>query len=259
MDGSHNPLRPVDWRWRSINLPKDIGRRHWHVAAKSVAERYPELATDRRRLAGYLRRAHEIDCSGKIDRWLLRACILAGENDEQVHHRLGVPAPVVRLYEAVFFNVRDRLQAQDYIRCQALVLGFMNDPVGRIGHWIARAAYHHGVEALDKLQQLVMALVSGKRSTGKKTSCRNDRLLELAIGLDTSAPGSPEERYWIRLATYLSGNSQALGSLKISSSTQTHVYKELAAELFRPQKPKVSEPVPVQQPRRERQQELVPA
>jgi hypothetical protein len=258
MDGSHNPLRPVDWRWRLINLPSNLGQQRWHVAAKSVAEHYPELATDRRRLAGYIRRAHEIDGSAKIERWLLRASILAGESDEQIEARLNVPAPVARVYEAVFFNVRDRLQAKDYIRCQALVLGFMNDPVGRIGHWYARAAYHRGVEALDQLQPLVMALVSSKRFTGKKPSDRNGSLLELAIGLDTSAPGSPEERYWMRLATYLAGNSHALGSPKVSSSTQTRVYKELAAELFRPQQPKVSVPVPTQQPRRERREELVP-
>lgn len=58
-------------------------------------------------------------------RWLLQARILSGENDEQVARRMSTLPSAVKWYERIFFNVRDRLDASDYITKQ--VIGKMEE------------------------------------------------------------------------------------------------------------------------------------
>ncbi len=258
MDGSFNPLRRIDWRWQSLNVPDAPGRQRWHAAAKLVADKFPELASDRRRLAGHLRRAFELDVNGKIDRWLIRGSILAGETDEQIEARLQVPASVARLFEAFFFNVRDRLQARDYVRGQAICIGVFGDPIAHIGHWYASVAYLGGIDALDRFFESVKVLASSKRSARGKNTCRNDRLLELAIGLDRSVPGSPDETYWTRAATHLAPVLQEVVSFQVSANTQRRVYEELAAALFRPGQSQTPTAVRSPQPQPQQREELVP-
>jgi hypothetical protein len=48
-------------------------------------------------------------------RWELEARILAGESDEVIGRQFSLQPEAVRWYEAIFFNVRDRLQAKSYI------------------------------------------------------------------------------------------------------------------------------------------------
>lgn len=48
-------------------------------------------------------------------RWAIEARILAGETDTQIAKRFDIDENVVAAYEAVFFNVRARLDNRDYI------------------------------------------------------------------------------------------------------------------------------------------------
>jgi hypothetical protein len=51
---------------------------------------------------------------------LLEARLLMGQDSAEIERRMGVPASVVDLYEAVFFQCRDRLHARDWVVCNAL-------------------------------------------------------------------------------------------------------------------------------------------
>lgn len=66
-------------------------------------------------------------------RWLLQARILTGENDEKISQRMATLPSAVDWYEKVFFNIRDRLEATDYITKQ--IIGKTEDraPLARKG------------------------------------------------------------------------------------------------------------------------------
>jgi hypothetical protein len=53
-------------------------------------------------------------------RWILQAHILTGETDQEIASRLAIVPSAVDWYEKIFFNVRDRLHARDYIVKQVI-------------------------------------------------------------------------------------------------------------------------------------------
>jgi hypothetical protein len=53
-------------------------------------------------------------------RWLLQARILSGEGDKKIASRMSTLPSAVDWYEKIFFNVRDRLEAEDYIAKHAI-------------------------------------------------------------------------------------------------------------------------------------------
>jgi len=48
-------------------------------------------------------------------RWSVEARILAGETDREIARRIGCGEEIIQLYEALFFNVREKLNCTDYI------------------------------------------------------------------------------------------------------------------------------------------------
>lgn len=64
--------------------------------------------------------AHRIYLWDNPSRWLLEARILAGQSDDEIAGKLGVDRRTVAAYEALFFNVRDRLDNPDYIMGAAI-------------------------------------------------------------------------------------------------------------------------------------------
>ena len=48
-------------------------------------------------------------------RWSIEARILARETDREIARRIGCGEEIIQLYEALFFNVRDKLDRTDYI------------------------------------------------------------------------------------------------------------------------------------------------
>jgi hypothetical protein len=48
-------------------------------------------------------------------RWSVEARILAGETDLEIARRIGCGVEIIEIYEALFFNVRDKLDRKDYI------------------------------------------------------------------------------------------------------------------------------------------------
>lgn len=59
------------------------------------------------------RRAFGIECR-----------LLAEQSDEEIAHEVGTNARVVEYYEALFFNIRDRMKAHDWILTEILVPAF---------------------------------------------------------------------------------------------------------------------------------------
>jgi hypothetical protein len=122
-----NPCAKPDWRWtRACWLARHCAR---------ASERLDDLAT--RRTFHYLRcltrcrdrrdrdeirqdfpdlaAARQIHRENGNVRLELECRILASQNDEDIAEIMGLPVPVVKVYERVFFNVRPRLHAMDWI------------------------------------------------------------------------------------------------------------------------------------------------
>lgn len=128
-----NPFRPADWRWqRAIGVREGTapnpGRRrdgpqgyYWIRRAVNFKNALDACTDDagRHRLAG---RTPDIFWAhyawvneNKPLRWDLEAMLLARANDWEIGFALGVAPEVVRAYENLFFNVRDKLMHRRYI------------------------------------------------------------------------------------------------------------------------------------------------
>lgn len=59
--------------------------------------------------------AHQLYHDDSPTRWAMEAYLLSRETDAQIGFLLGCPPEVVEAYEALFFDVRSKLQHPDYI------------------------------------------------------------------------------------------------------------------------------------------------
>jgi hypothetical protein len=125
--GAASPMRPVDWRWRRAGRLLELGLR-------SSASRDDEPTRMAKRYRAGLRR-----CRDEADRWRLErkmpdvagavaifegepttrgaveARLLAGEPIEVVARKTALTPRAVATFEAVFFNIRDRLENRGYL------------------------------------------------------------------------------------------------------------------------------------------------
>jgi hypothetical protein len=132
-----NPCRPPDWRWlRSVGIADENQqrpsrrrdgdenmllirraasfRREFLQAAQSpdplaqfsLVEKYPELSW-----------AHQLYTNGNQiqSRYAVEARILGKQNDREIAFSIGSTEGVVKVYENLFFSVRERLENSDYI------------------------------------------------------------------------------------------------------------------------------------------------
>jgi len=128
--------RPVDWRWRRANWlaqrcgtekPSRRDDEHVRSARKFVVHRSSagtEAQRDRLwRDNPWLWHAVELheygaDCPELV--LAIQARLLAGQSDEEIAKKQALQPPVVGLYARLFFDVRDRLEATDWIMRQAV-------------------------------------------------------------------------------------------------------------------------------------------
>ena len=114
--------------------------------------------------------------------WELEAHILAGQTDDGIEAAMAVPAAVVEAYEHAFFDVRRRLEAEDYIF--AVAIGRSNfgghDESDLKGLWA-----HFGYSAGPRILELVMAVSLGRPlpewALREAPSAADAELLELRI------------------------------------------------------------------------------
>lgn len=121
--------RPLDWRWqRASSLTKQ--------GCPLLAERDDEQTLAAARYLGQTKRRpgnkdhglaqviqlieEEASLIGEI-----QARILAAQDDHAIAFRCGLTPEVVYWFEALFFNVRDRLKAHDWIALRAIRLNLL--------------------------------------------------------------------------------------------------------------------------------------
>jgi hypothetical protein len=85
-------------------------------------------------------------------RWELEARILADEPVESIGQRFGLSPDAVDWYEALFFNVRDRLQTTSYITHQVIRLHDWHvNPSQNLERTWKYFGFWHGPQALDEV------------------------------------------------------------------------------------------------------------
>ncbi len=130
-----NYFRPLDWQLRlaeriaACRLP--LPRHPDHAALRTAVEFL--LAESRCRTSrareGLIRRYPALSEGLRLAQintpltWEVRARILAGQPDEEIARRCGITAESVHWFEALHFNVRDRLEASDWITARVIGAG----------------------------------------------------------------------------------------------------------------------------------------
>ena len=130
-----NPWQPVDaWWQRAVGILDDgdpqatpnrdtgrgsgwIKRAQRYLSALREAETYHEqvqVLVDFTAIY-WAHRIHQATDNSRPIRWAIEARILARETNEQIAQKNGCSADTIDAYEALFFNVHDRLDCRDYI------------------------------------------------------------------------------------------------------------------------------------------------
>jgi len=128
-----NPRRAPNWRWlRAVQIDTGGPRASktldgpagftWIRRASRLKRRHALVANRPNDLYSLVRMdkdlfwAHSIWADEKAPtRWAIEARILAGETDEEIAKKVGCDPGVVSAYEAVFFDVREKLAHQEYV------------------------------------------------------------------------------------------------------------------------------------------------
>jgi hypothetical protein len=159
-----NPFRPPDWRWkRALYLFEGQANPHsrcddrWTRSAIRLIERLDAggIPPGRRRTVtdGVLDDAHALKFSDDPRcRWEAEARILAGQEPAAIAAGLDVSPDSIEAFEALFFDVGDRLDAVDYLVAFAfghdLYNGIAQDDFGSI---VKVIGYNVGPIAVDAL------------------------------------------------------------------------------------------------------------
>jgi hypothetical protein len=156
-----------DWRWQWACAIQDRSQSRrssdpaWLPLLLALAERaHPSGNTlSELPVPAILLQALELYQSQGQLVWELEARILAGQTDQEIEEATAVPAAVIAAYEHAFFNVRNRLEAEDYI--SIVVIERSNfcelDESDLKGLWA-----HYGYSAGPRMLELVMAVSLGR-------------------------------------------------------------------------------------------------
>ena len=124
-----NPRRPVDWRW--------IKARQMHTNGRKRGGRFTDVLVsklivylndkykgkDSEELASKHPYFYEVDSiysDCDVERWMLEGLIISGEDQEDIASDFGLTKEIVQLYEALIFDVRNRLSQKMFIMGQVL-------------------------------------------------------------------------------------------------------------------------------------------
>jgi len=125
---SLDPLRSPAWRWERareiIAVGKHVSRKRddQDTARAVLFKRSLDRCHSQRQLSRLEKKwptifqAFHLAQTDDPKRWRIEAMILAGLSDKEVAARCSIKPETIRWFEAIFFCVRDRLQAPDWIR-----------------------------------------------------------------------------------------------------------------------------------------------
>ncbi len=117
----------VDWRWQRVKdldsakaSPSRSRDDKWVQRAHKYQQRKATLSvqTEARITAAYpaIHVAHEIRMNSYSHfRWIIEAAVLANISREELAEYIALTPKVIEAYEKLFFDVRDKLQAEGYV------------------------------------------------------------------------------------------------------------------------------------------------
>lgn len=195
-------LRARDWRWQYITFWIEKGKR---MKRTSLRRSFTYQCRDKYVLTGFkhfddylarinpnakpndLRRcfgcnnrnvqqAHHIFTTNRSTRWAIEALIVGNSTVEDIAAKLGVAPATIEFYEALFFDVRDRLHNTLWVATELLSPETSGTPALEHDFVWKAMAYHYGIEAFWAM--LTMADVSedmhAKLESLRKSQCRKN-------------------------------------------------------------------------------------
>jgi hypothetical protein len=159
------PFRQPHWRWeyaryrvqRGYGAPPNA-EGHWlrlayeihNALLETESADLPDELRDRRPDVFY---AHQLwRDSNRLRRDAIEAFILAGEPSIRIATRFGIPATVIDAFEALFYDVRDRLRYRAYVNGVLLTPqsnGHLSEPT--FGDVLKIFAYNRGALVADAI------------------------------------------------------------------------------------------------------------
>lgn len=161
-----SPLRPVDWRWRralSMVEAKRSPDRFTEDKVVLAAWKFISLMDNIENPWEYVSKcifnqeladAHAIysQPEGRLVKWELEARILARETVKVISDRMCLEPKVIKWYEALFFNVLDRIENTSWIVHNAVgKAAFLGATERDLDVIWKLCAYFHGSDKLDWL------------------------------------------------------------------------------------------------------------
>jgi hypothetical protein len=136
------PADDDPWVARAAAFLAALGRCPDEPARRAPADQTPAVS-----------RAHALFTAEPPQlRWAVEARVLARESAAEIARKCGLPEEAVAAYEALFFDVRDRLDADTWVACQVVgpkaFAGLTGDD---LGVWWKLVGYTYGPVALDAL------------------------------------------------------------------------------------------------------------
>ena len=201
-----SPYRPVAWRWqraqdlvqrgRYFSLQRDdepTGRAVHYLRALGSCH-------TERRLEGLARSQADVHAARLLHEGSaptvveIQARLLARQTPKEIAAITGVPVEVVVSYEALFFNVVDKLHARDWVTVEAIGWWRFDPARGRDAATVLRGfAYHGGLVLLEALLPYLLGDRMQAQPTADPTTPegRLDSKIRLVIDLEMF-PSSPE-------------------------------------------------------------------
>jgi hypothetical protein len=157
-------FRTPEWRWRraqwlvtngrnfssrrddeatrdALRLLRDMGGRRHRPRERTLAKHHPEIW-----------QAYHLWVSGGKTRLMVEARILARQLSATIEAMTDVPAPVIDIFQALFFHVREHINARDWILMHAIGLKTLRGSVVPTAEFVLKTlAYHGGPVVLEKV------------------------------------------------------------------------------------------------------------
>jgi hypothetical protein len=169
--------RDDDWTGAAVRYLRDLRRLPGERGLDELARRHPEVHA--------ARTLHD-----RADRLTteVQGRLLARQPFEAIEQATGVRAEALRSYEALFFNVTDRLDVRDWVTAIAIGWRKFDPRKGRDRATVLKGyAFHGGPHLLDAVLPYLLGTRMDEEPAADPASPggRRDRAIRLCVELDT--------------------------------------------------------------------------